>query len=94
MYCYKCGREIILDIRPRREDLCPDCKAYLHCCRNCRFYDLRSPNQCREPMATPVIEKEIANACHHFEASKAKAELQEKRKMQDARKKLDDLFKK
>lgn len=94
MFCYKCSREIVIDYRPRREDTCPDCLAYLHCCRNCQFYDVRSPNQCREPMAVPVKEKDQANVCHYFEPSKTKPNQTEKRHRDDARKKLEDLFKK
>jgi hypothetical protein len=94
MYCHKCGREILLDERPRREDVCPDCLSYLHCCYNCRLFDERAPNQCHEPMAVPVKEKDLSNACHHFEPSEKKADLRRKQRMDDARKKLDDFFKK
>jgi hypothetical protein len=94
MYCYKCSREIVLEVRPRREDICPDCSAYLHCCFNCRFYDVKAPNQCREPMAVPVKEKDLGNVCHYFESSREKPDIQQKRKMDESRRKLDDLFKK
>jgi len=93
MYCYKCGREID-DNRPLRQDTCPDCRAYLHSCFNCKFYDVKSPNQCREPMSVPVKDKDQSNVCHYFEPTKEKPDLQHKRKMDEARQKLDDLFKK
>lgn len=94
MYCYKCSREIALDERPRRQDICPDCSAYLHVCLNCRFYDVKAPNQCREPMSVPVKDKDIGNVCHYFEPSNEKPDIQSKRKMDDSRQKLEDLFKK
>jgi len=93
MYCFKCGREID-DNRPTSKDICPDCRAYLHCCFNCRFYDVKAPNQCRERVAVPVKEKYMANVCLYFEPTKVKPDLREKKRMDDARKRLDDLFRK
>jgi hypothetical protein len=32
----------------------------------CQFYDISSYNDCREPTADRIIEKEKANFCDHF----------------------------
>ncbi|MBN1349349.1 hypothetical protein JXJ21_08065 [candidate division KSB1 bacterium] len=93
MNCFKCGMEIQLDIKPRSKDTCSRCDSYLHCCYNCRFYDVKAPNQCREPMAIPQKDKDLGNNCHYFEIRKDKP-TDTKRQMDDARKKLEDLFKK
>lgn len=36
-------------------------------CRMCRFFDRARPNQCAEPVADPVQNKERANFCGYFE---------------------------
>lgn len=93
MWCFQCGREIDIVGRPHRQETCPECLSYLHCCRNCRFYDIMAPKQCREPMSIPVKEKEGGNACHYFQASETKPGLKDKQNRNSSRQKLDDLFK-
>ncbi|MCD6165710.1 hypothetical protein J7K19_03250 [bacterium] len=96
MSCYKCGVEISLpgNDKPRRQDLCPKCSAPLHCCRNCRFYDPKAYHQCREPQAEWVRDKEIANFCEYFELGKGKTDQAAQKRREEARKKLESLFKK
>lgn len=53
--------------RVGRRDECSQCSADLHCCKNCRFYDASSYNECRESSADVVREKERANFCDYFE---------------------------
>lgn len=64
--CFRCGAEIPGDQRVLREDECPHCSQDLHCCRACRFYDPAVSNQCREPQADYVADKERANFCDLF----------------------------
>jgi hypothetical protein len=45
---------------------CPQCRAELRVCRLCAFFDQRASNQCREPQAELVREKERANFCDYF----------------------------
>lgn len=47
---------------------CPACRADLHVCRLCAFYDPRVSNSCREPVADAVKDKERANFCGYFQA--------------------------
>jgi hypothetical protein len=49
----------------RRED-CPKCHADVHACKNCQHYDAKVYNECKEPSAEVVREKERANFCDYF----------------------------
>ncbi len=49
-----------------RGGTCPQCGSDLHCCLNCRFYDPAKHNQCAEPQAEWVRDKESANSCDYF----------------------------
>ena len=64
-YCQVCGAELELDYIGR-EELCPRCGAYLHSCIQCEFYDPFAHNQCREPSAEFVADKEKGNFCTYF----------------------------
>lgn len=66
--CWKCGGalpELLLPL-PRHE-ACPHCRASLHVCRMCRLFDPAVAQQCREPVADPVSDKQRANFCGYFE---------------------------
>lgn len=73
-------------------DYCPRCDRPLHSCRNCEFYDPSFNNQCREPMAERVVEKERANFCDYFAPRPTGA--RPPAPTVDARETLDALFKK
>ena len=66
--CWKCGGELadILLPLPRHEE-CPHCRAQLHVCRMCGFFDPAAPQQCREPVADLVSDKVRANFCGYFQ---------------------------
>jgi hypothetical protein len=66
--CWKCGAPLA-DLTPPigRAEYCRACRAEIHVCRMCRFYDTRKANQCAEPIAEPVQNKERANFCGYFE---------------------------
>ncbi|MGZ3691505.1 MAG: hypothetical protein ACXVAX_08375 [Pseudobdellovibrio sp.] len=68
------------------------CRSDLHVCKNCEFYDPKSYNECREPSADVVREKERANYCDFFSARQSANSAQdEKAKLKAA---ADALFKK
>lgn len=50
-----------------RRDVCDYCYGDLHSCVSCHFYDKSSYNECREPMADRITEKEKANFCDYFQ---------------------------
>lgn len=93
MQCYSCHTQIPLESKPTRNATCPNCAAYLHCCLNCHFYAPAAHNQCREPQAEWVKDKEAANFCDYFRPA-AGMEAPETSRKEDAMKKLNDLFKK
>ena len=66
--CWKCGSQL-LDLLlplPRHEE-CPHCGAQLHVCRMCVYFDTAVAQQCREPVADPVSDKQRANFCGYFQ---------------------------
>jgi len=65
--CWKCGAPLAeLSLPVGRTDSCRACRAEVHVCRMCRFYDLSKAKQCAEPIADPVGDKERANFCGYF----------------------------
>jgi hypothetical protein len=93
MFCYQCGRETPVERQPGRNDTCPSCQAYLHSCRNCRFYDVKAHHECREPQAEWVQDKALGNFCEFFEAASSQA-MPSTDRAAEARRKLDELFRK
>jgi len=65
-YCFRCGSEISGTQRVLKDQECPGCGQDLHCCRNCRFHDPGLSNQCSEPQADLVVDKERSNFCEFF----------------------------
>ena len=88
MQCYRCGTSFEGDRVPVR-GVCPRCSAFLHCCRNCDFYAAGLANDCREPRAERVADKEQGNFCDWFRAGVAAVAGKE---TSDARARLDALF--
>ena len=67
-HCWKCGGRIEYPAGSRvgPRDSCPNCKMYLHSCRNCQFYDPGKNNQCAESRAALVRDKEDSNLCEYY----------------------------
>ena len=64
--CWSCGGKLTaLDYQ--RESDCPHCRKQTHVCRNCRFYAPGRANDCLEPIAEAVQDKQRANFCDYFE---------------------------
>jgi hypothetical protein len=68
MRCFSCSRAIVLAAGERVgfRDTCDACRADLHVCRNCAHHDPAAYNECREPNAERVGEREKANRCDYF----------------------------
>jgi hypothetical protein len=64
--CAACGADLGRPERVGRRDVCPRCGAELHACRQCRFYDPRLADACREPQAERLVDKTRANFCDYF----------------------------
>jgi len=67
LVCWKCGAPLVDQPVPvARVAECSACRADLHVCRMCEFYDTRVAMSCREPVADQVRDKERANFCAYF----------------------------
>jgi hypothetical protein len=76
-----------------REQMCPHCSSDVHVCLNCRHYDPIAYNECREPMAERVVDKDRRNFCDYFYLEGA-GRVKTTDSKEAAFKKLDELFKK
>jgi len=90
--CAFCGQALEPRQRTLFKDVCPACRRDLHCCLQCRFHDPAYHNQCREPKAHMVIDRDRANRCDEFEFRGRAGAGSDPRGQ--ARQALDDLFKK
>ena len=70
--CWDCGEALsVLDYG--RADTCPKCGRDTKVCKGCIYYDKNSNNECREPQAERVVEKERSNFCDYFKPSASTA---------------------
>lgn len=92
--CHRCGKEIVAEGTTSRRDTCPFCHADLHCCFQCAFYDPGAYNQCREPQAERVLEKERSNFCDYFRFADAPVRPASGGGTEKAKEKLEALFRK
>ena len=67
--CFSCHKELNFPGNIGRREECPFCRADVHVCKNCEFYDPRAYNECRETSADVVREKDRANFCDYFNPS-------------------------
>lgn len=71
--CHKCGYELKIEADFGRQDTCTGCGFSTRVCLNCINYDPRRYNECSEPIAERVIDKEKANFCDYFAPGEKKA---------------------
>lgn len=65
--CHKCATPWEKDApRPGYQETCPNCLAYLHVCKNCRFHAPKAHNQCRMPGTEMVRDPAGMNYCDEF----------------------------
>ncbi len=95
-FCAHCAKELSLTTGQKvgRRESCPHCDGDLHCCKNCSHFDDKAYNQCKEPQADRVLEKNRSNYCDYFQfrdgALAKSGDLAKSKALQD----LDSLFKK
>lgn len=89
--CFSCNKVIEGDTRPARGDTCPSCNTDVKVCLNCTFYDEGTYNECHEPQAERIVEKDVSNFCEFFNFNDS---IDEKTKEEfDNLEDLKDLFK-
>ena len=94
--CHFCGTSLDPKTRIVRDSSCPNCNRDLHACVQCRHYDRNAHNQCREPQAEWVTDRDRRNFCDYFALNQnapGGAGAQRADRTQAARSKLDSLFK-
>src|SRR4051812_40897916 len=64
--CFNCGNKLVFSHQPGRRDECSKCHGDVHVCKNCVHYDRAAYNECREPQADVVKEKDRSNFCDYF----------------------------
>ncbi len=69
--CFSCSKELTFSSELSRREECPHCRADVHVCKNCQFYDSKVYNECRETQAEVIREKERANFCDYFTAGQS-----------------------
>jgi hypothetical protein len=73
---------------------CPKCKADLHTCRLCTYFDPGARWECRKPIAAKILNKSARNSCELFAARTVIERETSSGKPTDARQAFANLFKK
>jgi len=89
--CWNCGRDLT-KADYGRESRCLGCDKPTRACRNCRNFAPGRPNDCLEPMAEALLDKEKANFCERFDPTDRPL-AQTKSDSSDLLKQAEDLFK-
>ncbi len=106
--CYNCATALPPDCDFSQE--CPKCKAALHCCKQCTYFEPGTRFQCTKPITERISSKDGANSCTFFRARvtvardsaappamfrpPARPDAAAPRSANDARIAFDNLFKK
>ncbi len=93
-FCHHCGQSLEFDDKVFRNDTCPECGSDIYCCLNCSEYDETASNNCIEPQSERISVKDRRNFCDYFGLSPKQTSGKSKDKAEEARKKLEALFKK
>jgi hypothetical protein len=91
--CHACSKGLEIKTPVGRRESCPFCGSDLHCCLNCVFYAMGNYNDCREPQAERVIEKNRGNFCDFFVFRDAETGSKEKGSEGSVKIKIESLFK-
>ena len=92
MVCQHCGEAVTLGEPIGREATCESCGRDLRACRQCRHFDPRYNNACRETMADPVEDKDRRNFCEYFSFTREPLKAATKDRSAEARARLESLF--
>ena len=62
--CSSCGAKAPTNIT--LVSSCPNCKADLHTCRQCTYFDPSARFQCSKPITARIVNKQARNTCELF----------------------------
>ena len=91
--CHSCLKSLGIKTPVGRREICPFCGSDLHCCLNCVFHEMGNYNECREPQAERVIEKNRSNFCDYFVFRDAETKGKGKDFGESKKTKIESLFK-
>ena len=90
--CAACGATVPANIA--LESTCPKCKADLHTCRQCTYFDPGSRFECRKPITARILNKGGKNSCELFAPRTIVERETSSGTPNDARQAFANLFKK
>ena len=90
--CAACGATVPANIT--LESTCPKCKADLHTCRQCTYFDPGSRFECRKPITARILNKGGKNSCELFAPRTIVERETSSGTPNDARQAFANLFKK
>ena len=76
------------------DSACPKCKADLHTCRQCLYFDPAARFECRKPLAARIVNKGARNECELFAVRMVVERQTSSSGPMNARQSFDNLFKK
>ncbi len=96
--CWYCGSPIKEEGPFGHTTSCPECGRDLRSCRNCRFFSPGAPDDCTEPDADFVPDKERGNYCDWFSLNpvflqQTKGNQSERTRAEEAKNAFNALFK-
>lgn len=68
--CHSCGTTLTRHLLGR-EEVCPGCRRDTRVCLNCKNYERGRNNDCKEPQADRVVNKDKSNFCDFFMPGRA-----------------------
>jgi len=94
--CALCKNQVDIGREMSRRQTCRSCGGDLHICLNCRFYSETAPNKCIETKAEQQRYRDKANFCDYFQYREDKGDGPgaTDNASDEARRRLDDLFRK
>ncbi len=97
--CDQCGADLSTMFEISRDTVCPKCQEAMHTCRTCHHFDPSARWECTQPIKERVTKKSAANTCLLFKVRTIRVKdlgsgPAAPSTPQDARKALEDLFKK
>ena len=90
--CSSCGAKAPSNITA--ESSCTNCKAPLHTCRQCNYFDPGAHFECSKPITTRIVNKNAQNTCELFAPRTVVERQTSSGAPTDARSAFDKLFKK
>lgn len=90
--CAACGAQAPTNIG--LDSSCPNCRADLHTCRQCTYFDPGARLQCRKPITARIVNKNANNTCELFAARTVVERETSSGAPTDARQAFAKLFKK